>query len=85
MMQFFRLLNSLLQTKNERLHSYLNKKIRWFTPVILAIWESEMRMIMVRSQSPGQIVHETLSREKKKGFADAQVVERQPSKCEALS
>jgi hypothetical protein len=36
----------------------------WFTPVILAILEAEIRKSEVRSQ-PGQIVHETLSQKKK--------------------
>jgi hypothetical protein len=30
---------------------------QWLTPVILAIWEAEIRRIAVQSQ-PGQIVHE---------------------------
>jgi hypothetical protein len=38
---------------------------RWLTPVILATQEAEIRRIEFRSQ-PGQIVHETLSRKKKK-------------------
>jgi hypothetical protein len=36
------------------------KKEQWFTPVILATQEAEIRRIMVQGQ-PGQIVHETLS------------------------
>jgi hypothetical protein len=32
----------------------------WFTPVILATQEAEMRRITVQSQT-GEIVHETLS------------------------
>jgi hypothetical protein len=32
----------------------------WFTPVILATWEAEIRRIEVQDQ-PKQIVHETLS------------------------
>jgi hypothetical protein len=31
---------------------------RWLTPVILTIWEAEIRGITVQSQ-PGQVVHET--------------------------
>jgi hypothetical protein len=37
---------------------------QWFTPVILATQEAEIRRITVRSQ-PGQIVRETLSQKKK--------------------
>jgi hypothetical protein len=33
---------------------------RWFTPIILATQEAEIRRITVQSQ-PGQIVRETLS------------------------
>jgi hypothetical protein len=44
---------------------------QWFTPVILAIQEAEIRKIMIQGQ-PGQIVHETLSGKyvtQKKGLA----------------
>jgi hypothetical protein len=37
---------------------------QWFTPVILATQEAEIRRITVRSQ-PGKIVRETLSQKKK--------------------
>jgi hypothetical protein len=40
-------------------------RARWLKPVILATEESEIRRIEIWSQ-PGQIVQETLSREKKK-------------------
>jgi hypothetical protein len=43
----------------------------WLTPVILAIWEAEIRRITVRSQ-PGQTVHEILSQKAhhKKGLME---------------
>jgi hypothetical protein len=43
------------------LESYKRKKLRWiqwFTPVILATWEAELRRITVWGQC-GQKVHET--------------------------
>jgi hypothetical protein len=46
---------------------------QWFTPVILATWEAEMRRNAIRSQSE-QIVHKTLSQKNtqctKKGLAE---------------
>jgi hypothetical protein len=44
----------------------------WFTPIILATQEAEIRRIMVQSQSK-QIVHKTLSQKKpftKKGLVE---------------
>jgi hypothetical protein len=36
---------------------------QWFTPVILATQEAEIRRIIFQSQ-PGQVVHKTLSQKK---------------------
>jgi hypothetical protein len=45
----------------------------WFTPVILAMQNAEIRRIAVFKIIPGQIVHETLFQKKKitkKGLAE---------------
>jgi hypothetical protein len=60
-----------------------------FTPVILAIWEAEIRRTAVGGQ-PRQLVCEILSQKKKKNHRKrasgvTQVAEHLPSKCEALS
>jgi hypothetical protein len=49
----------------EKLQYYTQEAARcwWFTPVILATQEAEIRRIMVQSQ-PGQTVHKTLSQKK---------------------
>jgi hypothetical protein len=60
---------------------------RWFTPVILATWEAEIRRITVRGH-PGQIVQETpiskVTRAKWTGGV-AQAVELRLCKLQALS
>jgi hypothetical protein len=43
-------------------YHYCDAGCWWFTPIILAIQEAEIRKIEVQSQ-PGQIVHKTLSSE----------------------
>jgi hypothetical protein len=70
---------------------YLTKICRearrwWLTPVILAIQETEIRRITVRSQ-PGQIAHRTRSQKHptQRAGGVAQVVECLPSKHEAQS
>jgi hypothetical protein len=50
-----------------------SQALRWFTPVILAIQETEIRRIAVRSH-PGQIVRDPISEKpftkKKKGLVE---------------
>jgi hypothetical protein len=57
--------NTALSSESERTSRKFWARHQWLTPVILATQEAEIRRIEVRSQ-PGQIVHETLSRKKKK-------------------
>jgi hypothetical protein len=62
-------------------------KYQWLMPTILATEEAEIRRISVQSQV-GQIVLKTLSQKyptQNRTGGVAQVVERLPSKCEALS
>jgi hypothetical protein len=49
--------------KSTHLKGHNSARHRWFTPVILAIQEADIRRIMIRSQ-PVQIVRETLSQKK---------------------
>jgi hypothetical protein len=81
-----------LWTKLNLFYLWTNKKTaecRWFTPIIPATQEAEIRRIVIWSQ-PRQTVYETLSwknsTQPKKGWQrEAQVVECLLSKCEVLN